>query len=91
MFELIKILFARLKRSPSLYTKCNYKSMHTHSDIMPMNRYVLENRVGEDLTVTYLQSVLIQLFYRFTLTLIQFFVLLTLTLIQMNKCSNGKY
>ena len=41
------------------YTRCNSKSVRPYSCIMPMNRNVQYNRVGEDWTVTFLQSVLL--------------------------------
>jgi len=40
------------------YTKCKSKSVRSHTGIMPMNRNVKANRVSEDWTVTFLQSVL---------------------------------
>ena len=38
-------------------TICNSKSVQGHSGIMPMNRNVKANRVSEDWTNTFLQSV----------------------------------
>jgi hypothetical protein len=38
-------------------TKCNFKSVQNHSGITPMNSNVKANRVSEDWTVTFLQSV----------------------------------
>ena len=42
----------------SYNTKCNFKSVQSHSGIMPMNRNVKANQVSEDWTVIFLQSVL---------------------------------
>jgi len=51
-------------REMVFYTKCNFKSVQSHSGIMPMNRNVKANRVGEDWTVTFLQSVLFSRYWK---------------------------
>jgi len=42
----------------TFYTKCKSKKVQPNSGIMPMNRNVKSNRVCEDWTVIFLQSVL---------------------------------
>jgi hypothetical protein len=49
---------SKRKRKSASYTKCKSKSVQSHSGIMPMNRNIKYNRVCEDWTVIFLQSVL---------------------------------